>query len=344
MRQIGTLESSRAADLFVAWLIAEGIDAHAEYADGADAGPVEIWIKSEDQVARARQELDEFRRQPDAPKYAEGERRAAAVVLERMKKQRQSAQNRRPLPTVQRAGARVPLTRTLIILSGVVALLTDFGTKPERLVDLPAYRALAFTSVDGAVAEDLVRQHGAQSDSLAVRAASLNRGEIWRLVTPIFIHFGTIHLVFNMIWLWQLGRVVEQRYGTVWLGILVLFVAAASNLAQGIVPERLDGSSPVWTGGQLISLFGGMSGVVYGLFGFGWIKAAFDPASRLYMPPSTVVIMVVWLLLCMTPAAAHLTGYGRVANWAHGVGLVAGMLAAWAGMLTASGSRRQQAG
>jgi GlpG protein len=60
-----------------------------------------------------------------------------------------------------------------------------------------------------------------------------------------------------------------------------------------------------------------MSGVDYGLFGYVWMKSRFDPGSGLFIHPTTVFLMMAWLLLCMTPGsvvhaanAAHLVGLG----------------------------------
>jgi GlpG protein len=67
-------------------------------------------------------------------------------------------------------------------------------------------------------------------------------------------------------------------------------------------------------------MFGGMSGVLYGLFGFAWMKSRFDPQSGFYISPSTVTWLMGWYVLCM------LGVFGGVANWAHGFGLFSGVL------------------
>ena len=46
--------------------------------------------------------------------------------------------------------------------------------------------------------------------------------------------------------------------------------------------------------------FGGMSGVVYGLFGYVWIKSMFCRNRDFTCPQVTVIIMIIWLFLCMT--------------------------------------------
>jgi hypothetical protein len=58
--------------------------------------------------------------------------------------------------------------------------------------------------------------------------------------------------------------------------------------------------------------FAGMSGVDYGLFGYIWMKARFQPQLGLQIDPGMVVIMVIYLFLCMTPLAEHIIS--RVAN------------------------------
>jgi GlpG protein len=72
-----------------------------------------------------------------------------------------------------------------------------------------------------------------------------------------------------------------------------------------------------------------MSGVVYGLFGYIWMKSRFEPLANMSISPNTVTIMLVWLVACWVGVIEKLAGI-NVANWAHGAGLVAGMVIGFA--------------
>jgi len=134
------------------------------------------------------------------------------------------------------------------------------------------------------------------------------------LFTPMFLHFGFLHILFNMLWLRDLGSMIEARKSSRLLLLLVLTIAGVSNLAQYLV------SGPN---------FGGMSGVVYGLLGYMWMQGKFNPASRLSLEPQTVTFMIAWFFLCLFGVI------GGVANTAHAAGLGLGI--AW-GFLTAQWS------
>src|SRR5207249_6302463 len=110
----------------------------------------------------------------------------------------------------------------------------------------------------------------------------IKHGEIWRLITPIFIHLNLPHLIFNVLAMLDLGSMIESRQSSGRLALLVLFLAIISNLAQYSLDwPRLNAGTPA---------FGGISGVAYGLIGYIWMKSKFDPASGFYLHPQTVLI------------------------------------------------------
>ncbi|GEM_PF-525144 len=144
-------------------------------------------------------------------------------------------------------------------------------------------------------------------DMVTLRIGFFDPLEPWRLVTPIFIHFGFFHLIFNGLWLKRLGAQVESHHGTVRFLLLVVFSAIAGNWAQ----FKVNGSP----------LFGGMSGVNYGLFGFVWMQSRYG-SQRLYsLSPADVWMLMIWLVLCGIGLVGH------VANATHALGLVAGLAA-----------------
>ena len=127
----------------------------------------------------------------------------------------------------------------------------------------------------------------------------------WRLITPIWLHFGILHLVFNSLWWWELGRRIELQQSGQKLLWLLLLTAILSNLAQA------------WQG---INLFGGLSGVIYGLLGYIWLWDKLNKPVFL-LPEGIVIFMLVWLVLGFTDVLA-MVGAGNMANMAHLGGLL----------------------
>ncbi len=341
MRMIGSLDSAQHAEQFAAYLLTEGINNQVE-----EEGAVwEVWVKDEDDLKQSKALLEKFLANPDDKKYQDGIAKAKLIRKEKERKAREYQKKVHVGTTVGGAQSKsTPLTISLILLCGFVAVMTNFGKKRSD----PILRAFAYNSVAPEKVVELFTQLGVDPNQVSadvlekqeVRSASILSGQVWRLVTPIFIHHGEMHLVFNMIWLFQLGRLLEIRYGTLYLGLLILVVAVLSTFAQCAVPESIGGSMSYFQpGGYLLNGLGGMSGVVYGLFGFIWVKSSIDPTSRLFIPQSTVTIMLVWLVFCMTPLAEQF-GLGNIANWAHGIGLLVGCVAGY--VLTRPGKVAQR--
>ena len=148
--------------------------------------------------------------------------------------------------------------------------------------------------------------------------------QYWRLVTPVFLHFGWLHIVFNCLWLWDLGGRVEQVMGHFNMLMLFLVIAVVSNVSQFAF------------GGA--GLFGGMSGVVYGLLGFSWVAPLLQPAWQIQPPRGIMLLMVGWLVACMV-GMVEVLGFGAIANAAHTGGLLCGVvLGAAFGALSRTGS------
>ena len=324
MRLIGVTEGQKKVGNFAAWLLTQEIETKIETTDD---GKVEVWVKEEDHFKQALSQYEEFLANPDDPKYASAVTEANQILREREKKRReiQKKQMKVPRSSGGMGTPTGPMTKTVMILCLLVAIFTNFGHKDER--DQGANRALQFVAVDQPQSLELAEAYQDDRDALGLRLASITRGEIWRLVTPMFIHYGVFHFLFNMLWFLQFGRMIEGRYGTVWMVILVLATAILSNFAQGVAPERLDGSAPHISSGIMISSFGGLSGVVYGLFGFIVVKQFTDPRSGFFLPQLTIVLLIGWMVFCMLPVAGSM-GY-HVANWAHAIGFLTGVVLAY---------------
>ncbi|MEX2187977.1 MAG: rhomboid family intramembrane serine protease [Pirellulales bacterium] len=308
MRQAGTIDNEADAQRLAEYLLTIGIAARVlRESDGWS-----VWVRDEAQVERAKAELAAFSANRGDPKYA-----AAAPLARSIQKveSAREAQTRRNVVDMRvhwrkPAIGRTPVAMLLIFASIAVTLLTSFGGAQAR---------------DDARRAALLGRIWIAEPPLVGEATleAVAHGELWRLVTPILLHLSPMHLLFNMMWLYHLGMVVEAIEGSWRFALLVLVVAVSSNLAQFYCPHP-EALLTAQSNRIAIALtpspwFGGMSGVVYGLFGYVWIRARRDPLSRYFMDDQTVLLMIVWFFVC-------LFGFvGPVANTAHGVGLLVGM-------------------
>ncbi len=189
-----------------------------------------------------------------------------------------------------------PLTMLLIVICVIIGLLSGFGGYAQPV------SWLTFTGFE------LV----AGNPYFIPLSESLSQGEIWRILTPIFLHFSPLHLIFNMMWLFVLGGRIENNLSSSMLLILIVVIGVVSNATQFIFSLEHP-------------LFGGFSGVVYGLLGFCWVYHRFVPESGLGIPGSIVGFMIGWLLICFT-GVLEVIGFGAIANAAHTAGLLSGAL------------------
>lgn len=284
MRQIGIIDPPL-AERFADYLLTLGITSKLEPLPTG----VAVWVRNEEQVAHAQTELATFLAGPDDARYASAATEAAALRQAKAQREKRAAKNivevREVWDRRQVVGGR-SLTAVLVAISVAVAIYSNFGADRIKLVQAKLF----ISSIDPAGGNYL---------------PEVRQGQVWRLITPIFIHLSLTHLLFNMLMLFRLGALIEGYKGAPKLFGMVLLIAVSSNLGQYFFGHSIA--------------FGGMSGVVYGLFGYLWMKGRFQPQEGLGVDPSTVFLMIAWFVLC---AAGYI---GSIANWAHGVGLGVGM-------------------
>jgi GlpG protein len=136
------------------------------------------------------------------------------------------------------------------------------------------------------------------------------QGKPWVMISSVFVHLQIWHIGFNVYWLWLLGSCLEMYAGS-WRWLLFFFAAAWVSSAFEVLAA----------GGMGI----GISGVVYALFGFGWIARPHSREFRGLLSDQTVQSFVIWLFLCIVLTA---TGALRIGNAAHFSGLAFGALVA----------------
>lgn len=145
------------------------------------------------------------------------------------------------------------------------------------------------------------------------------RGEIWRLFTPSLLHAGLLHILFNMAWLWILGRQIEDRLGKLKMVVMVFIVGIVANIAQYLM------------GGPV---FLGFSGVVVGMVGFIWMRQKVAPWEGYPLQRSTIIFIVVFVgaMFILEVVSMSLQFFrvielsANIANTAHIVGGLSGIV------------------
>lgn len=144
---------------------------------------------------------------------------------------------------------------------------------------------------------------------------SYSNGELWRILTPVFLHFSVLHVVFNCMCVWDLGRRLELFFGSFHFAIFFVVTSIAANLVQF-----------AWSGSVS---FGGISGFICAMFGFITVRRFFDSHPLINVPLPYISFMFLWLALCVIGVIDYVFNVS-IANAAHLGGLIAGALYALA--------------
>jgi GlpG protein len=312
MRHLADLKNKKHAESFVAHLLTLGISTHVEHegtikqSNGSRGESDEcwsLWVRDEDRLPEAIAEWNRFQSEPDNPKYSQAIQGARAIVQQKRTEQKLREKNirtLRPTGNPMMGGRLPPLTLALVIICVVLGLVAGFANNlgPGNTLGRIAMQELKFVDMS---------LYNETKDP----AASLKKFELWRLLTPAFLHGDAIHLLLNMFSLASLGRLTEKLEGVGKYSILLIIMALGSHLPQGLLPSQFYGNPN----------FVGISGVVMGLFGYLAVKSRLRPDCGFFFPPDAYVMIGMLLVL----GFAMPNGLG-MANVAHLGGLVTGAI------------------
>jgi len=241
-----------------------------------ESGQQVIWVQDEQHAMLVRDALAEwsFDEATTSHSSAASQSQSASMPM-------------RGLNALLRACWQAPISFMLILACLLVAVVSLLGSEVQRVAGLfyPLLDTAGFFALLGSM------------DSL---------GDVARSLTPILLHFGELHLVFNMLWLWYFGSQLESVQPRYLYLVLIILCAFVGNTTQYLYSGYNN--------------FGGMSGVVYGLVGYAWVTHAFMPQSPLLINNRMFVVFVIALL------AMELFASSWIASAAHVGGLIAGLI------------------
>ena len=269
MKPLLLLDDARVAQSLLDYLESRGLHCRLEQSELGIA----LYLLDESRLAEVEAELKRFVQNPFHPRYAEA-----------------SWQSGTPNSRIDYSAGHHSLTAHFLMQAGPVTLLVMALCTCLfilQLIGLNLYASLSFH-------QDV---------------SQLSGWQIWRFVTPAFLHFSALHLIFNLMWWWYLAGLVERQLGTSKLLTLLLVGAVIPNLLEFLL------SGPD---------FGGLSAVVNTLVGYCWIVGRMKPDGEVKLQDGIFIFMVVWLAIGFSGLLGN-----NLANVAHLSGLAIGLLHGW---------------
>ncbi len=147
----------------------------------------------------------------------------------------------------------------------------------------------------------------------------ISKGEIWRFITPVFLHAGFLHILFDMLWVWYLVKQIEERLSVWKIVLLMLAIGIVSNVAQYIA-----------TG----PFFLGYSAIDVGLAGFIWMRQRVAPWEGYPMHRFVALFLLIFVVAMVFLQIFSFTMHyfhtmqtsPQIANTAHVMGGLTGIL------------------
>lgn len=275
--EIGVMRDRGAALKFADYLNSIGIKATAKPGFGANYS---IFVANEADISKAKLELLRFGNNPFAKAYNQ-----AAWSQGKTPKRERTISSRSGLLSFSMGTYTWSLLSVTSILEVACLVIFVLGLVPS--IDNALLSGLSWYSLD-----------------------QLTSGQVWRVFTPVLLHFGILHLLFNLVMFEAFARPIERHFGAWKLGYIIFSIALVSNVLQFMFLQSDLGAGN--------TIFGGLSGVVYGVIGYmGVLSRRQDLPSDLRLPPGLLLVSAIFIGI-----GFFLSG---IANICHLGGLLMGM-------------------
>lgn len=286
MRLVGITPQADQAERFVRYLKKSGTEALVR----PEIKEFGVWVIEEDRLLAAKQDFQKFLDNPqgsdfqipiESPAFSGDD--PEGIASESPPETETSPTSEGAVGFVGAPPVWYPTTAFIAFAVVSVSVLTWFGEDKNEL-----FRRLTFYPMvdDGTM-------------------VPFNPKDAWRAITPVFLHLNAIQLLFNLLMFQDLAGQIEQRLGRFRLILLILLFSLISNLAEGFLgPNRL---------------FGGMSGMIFGLFGFVWMRAVYAPWTGFVMPPAMIWLLSAWFIMSLVNHAIPTNNWGQAFGFCFGV-------------------------
>ena len=191
-------------------------------------------------------------------------------------------------------GAKAPIHPDLLFIADVRRRAIPF-TYALLLINCGIFLLMELSG--GSMNEATLMAFGVKSN------IAIDQGEVWRFITPVFIHIGVLHLVLNSYALSIVGQQVERLYGTARFATLYVLMGVS-----GVAGSYLFSPN---------ALSAGASGAIFGLFGVLLIFAIrhrhtvprfLGRAIRVGILPVIGINLIIGFLVPVIDNAAHIGG------------------------------------
>lgn len=340
MRLVATFNSKENAETFSHYLKVHHIDCQIE-----DHGKkVEVWVLDEDKVAHAKEYLEKYATAdaeplspPKKKKMRYGRLRlgnkapwtrlcilACVFIyftsLFQLKELFKEENRRFIFPVLS------PIQQVLIYdypdsLKKAMEFTLDYPITDEtKFQDLPPEGRKLYLDVENnppwpGLYGMIVNERGGDQPLFT----SIRNFEVWRTITPIFLHANLLHILFNMLWLWLFGKMMEVNLSGLRYLSFIMITAIITNTLQYLM-----------TG----PLFMGFSGVICAMGGYIWERKRVAPWEIYLIDKNTFRFLALFIFGMLTLQMIafflqilHIASLPiQIANTAHISGLILGVV------------------